>query len=96
MEIFLSFKHTGKRETAGEKKEERTETTGAVKGRQDNLNNNNHKTSKTINTSKRRRSLVQSVLEEVSQTMCHIRKQINIEHITLSHVFTDQIILVVQ
>ena len=60
----------------------------AVKGRQDNLNNNNHKTSKTIDTSKRRRSLVQSVLEEACQTMCHIMRQINKEQRTLSHVFT--------
>ena len=45
-----SFKHRGRRETAGEEKEERTETTGAERERQDNLNNNNnnHKASKTI------------------------------------------------
>ena len=52
MEIFPSFKQRGRRETAGEEKEERTETTGAESGRQDNLNNSNHKASKTIDTSK--------------------------------------------
>lgn len=51
-----SFKHRGRRETAGEEKEERAETTGAEKGRgrQDDLNNNEnkHKASITIDTSK--------------------------------------------
>ena len=54
MEIFPSFKQRGRQETAGEEKEERMETTGAERGKQDNLNinNNNHKASKTIDTSK--------------------------------------------
>ena len=49
-----SFKHRGRRETAGEEKEERAETTGVEEGRQDDLNNNenNQKASKTIDTSK--------------------------------------------
>ena len=49
-----SFKHRGRRETAGEEKEERVETTGAEKGRQDDLNNNEnkHTASITIDTSK--------------------------------------------